>query len=637
MADNPFNDIADSAKDAGKSVQETIESVNDLNSASNAAADGLRNMYTAAIAGSEDALKKIDSYKKQIEGIDLSKIANADFGTLLSAGFDVAATALASLQDTVSQASDGIVSAGAIWASGNISVSESYKEITRSANSMYASISDDESFNRMIAGLNEMGKVGEVAAKKMEQIAAHVDAQNNLENALITSAGAAGDFARITEIAGEDLQDLDKVTAAYNETIEKTRIATGLNGQQAAEYAKEIMKIPGAFQAISKAVPDQEMSALEAAIRVTRGTTQDQAGTMKLLQERYLLFNDTGDDSLKLLSDMYYASQDLSFNYDVLSSRVNSVAEQFAFMGDSASSALNILEGFSEGAESINLDISDKNLSAIVKSATDAVAQMDIAQKSLLSSQTGGSGSLVGGFQIEAKLREENGLSEVVGDMMDALKMQMGGSLVTLDEAATSTTAANQMQKQLAFLESGPFGKIVDSMGGAYDFLEMIDKGVRPEDQLKAAQRQDERTTRAVETGDSIQQRQENALNQMSAQFEKATGHLASIDSKVLGRGTLGGAGVIGNTITNNRQQASSLLTANISSPNDDIRESVVQLKDSLADVVGNFSNIASDISDAFSKSINVEVTVKGAGDLVDVTAKRVNQNDTKQRSVGVN
>lgn len=310
-----------------------------------------------------------------------------------------------------------------------------------------------------------------------------VNSTNNLETSLLALHASAGDLATSMTVINGTMGDaaysqdsLNKLTDEYSNVIKRTVESTGASVNAVIGYTKEILAIPGLYNEIVSGGDDvnKNLSFTEAAMKATRGTTQDFGATLEIAKQQMLNFNSSGQSSLELLSRMYSVSQSLGTPFNFIQDQVKKVSDQFKFLGDNTEGALTIFKNVGDSLK--NSGIGPKAISEIVGDVTDSIAHLDIAQKSFLSAQTGGAGGLQGGYQIEEMLANGK-IDEVYKKMEGALRQEFGGKVTTRSEAATNAGDAQQYTKEVAFLTQGPFGAIVKNSEEAAKLLEGFKTG----------------------------------------------------------------------------------------------------------------------------------------------------------------
>jgi hypothetical protein len=339
-----------------------------------------------------------------------------------------------------------------------------------------------------------------------------IDQVNNLETSLLTLHGASGDLTKTFEDSGSSYSKLTNLTNEFNNSIVRTAQNTGASIPSVVAFTGEVLKIPGLYNDIIKTNLGENISYTESAMKVARGTSQDYGVVLGITAEQYENMNKSGNSSLELMSRMYSVQQSLGIPFNYVSGLVKNVSEQFKFLGDNTQGALNIIEGLSP--KLLASGLGPKAVQELIGNVVTQLNSLDVAQKSLLSSRTGGAGGLQGGFQID-QLLAEGKIDEVYKKMETALKQQFGGKVTTLKEGSESQSAAGQLQKEVSFLTQGPFGALVKSSGEAYKLLESFKSGAAPtqaktEDELKTG------LGKTIDTGKAIDQLQYTELQKIA-------------------------------------------------------------------------------------------------------------------------
>ena len=473
-ADNSLNKVTDSANSANRSLDITHKtSVNLINSIQQFGQDSLKTFQ----ALSNSSHESIDSLGDVNTG--LTTIVST-VGLLTLGG----GSAFSSLNDS------------AKYTTSNISntlnpVLEAAIKLLGGGNSALA---------------NNIKQLGDVGFKAVDSI-------NNLETSLLALHGSSGSLTKILEQTGSTQSNLTKLTDEYTASIARTAQKTGSSVSSVIEYSKEIMKIPGLYDSVIKTPLGENLSFTEAAMKLTRGTTQDFGATLDIAKEQMLNFGDSVNSPLELISRMFNVTQSLGIPFSNVQSQIKNVSEQFKFLGDNTQGALTIFESLGEGLKKSKLG--PAAMTEIVNDVVNSVGKLDIAQKSFLSSQSGGAGGLQGGYQID-QLLSEGKIDEVYKKIQASLKQEFGGKITTLKEGASDAGSAQQLTKEVAFLTQGPFGQIVKDAPEAYKLLEGFKNGKNEpvsgptENQLQSG------LSKNLDIGTSIQKNQFTELQKIS-------------------------------------------------------------------------------------------------------------------------
>jgi len=287
--------------------------------------------------------------------------------------------------------------------------------------------------------------------------------------------------------------------------------STNLAIDEVNKFGQELMKLPGAFNStvqLSGAAGGQ-MSMLEGAIRVARGTTGDFKDVVNDLNLQFRQFGTTNEHALDLMTKTYDLSQRLGIGFKDVDNIIGGVVKQFAMLGDNMSSSINLVGALAGALKSTGLGIEPTK--AIIESITQSIGNMSLAQKAFMSQQTGGAGGLRGAFEVDMLMRQGK-LDEVYKKMEQSLKGQFGG-VTTLEEGSKSDTAAAELTRQVQFLTQGPFGAVVKNADQAYRLLEAFKTaGPGGIDTEAIGRETGDAMSSVLKTDEKMQEKQANAL-----------------------------------------------------------------------------------------------------------------------------
>lgn len=358
-----------------------------------------------------------------------------------------------------------------------------------------------------------LGKVTEGIANLADQTLGI----RQLENQLMSMYGKFAGFG--AQASGSRLGVTENLEAELAGIVEfNTDVAqrTNLSVDEINKYASGLMKLPGAYrETIDAGVLSQgQMKLFEGAVRIARGTTGDWGDALDALTLQFKSFSETNVTSLKFLAKTYEVAQNLGYAFDDLQTPIEGIVKQFAVFGNQMDSSVTLVGSLMKAFKDVGLGVEPST--DMIKKLTGAINNLDFAQKSFLSSQTGGPGGLRGALEIEQMLAEGN-LTGVYEKMEQALRKQFGGKIVTREEGAQSENAAAQYVKQVQFLTQGPFGGIVQGSGEAAKLLEAFQKAGSGGIDVDTLARATEDATKNAMTADTqLQQKQLNAAVTMS-------------------------------------------------------------------------------------------------------------------------
>lgn len=362
--------------------------------------------------------------------------------------------------------------------------------------------------------LSTLGKgVVDVSAR----MAQSADKTRALEAGLLRTAAATGMLNDFLDTSGENFGQISNKTATYVSLLNDTANATGTTSTKVAEFADQLKAVPGALDTSVYIDGMNSMHMLSASMKLAAGTGMEYKDVVSKLGEAYGLFNLEGEAALDYTNRISVAANALKIPLDSVSKFTADAAQQFKFFGDNTEGALKVLGGFDKAMEGSKLGY--QTIQELATGALGKIKEMGIAQKALLSQQTGGAGGLQGAFQIEAEIRE-GGIASVMGRVEDALREQMGGNLVTLDQARQSQEASAQMMRQVAFLTQGPTA-IASTTDQATQIVDAMVKGnlTALEDVMASPQ---DNLAKSIDVGNEFQKMQSSGITRMANAMDNA-------------------------------------------------------------------------------------------------------------------
>jgi hypothetical protein len=135
-----------------------------------------------------------------------------------------------------------------------------------------------------------------------------------------------------------------------------------------------------------------------------------------------------------------------------------------------AEGVANIMNNYSKALESTG--VPGTQALDITKGMVTQLGNLNVAQKAFLSAQTGGAGGLRGAFQIEEEMSKNP--AAIMEKVRNEMTREMGGHLVTRQEAADSESAARQYQKQISMIRGGALGPLAKTDQDAERISEMF-------------------------------------------------------------------------------------------------------------------------------------------------------------------
>ncbi len=355
-----------------------------------------------------------------------------------------------------------------------------------------------------------------LASNFFESASSAQEFQTSFLNLLSTS----GQFSEVMDKGKLSTEKLNERMAAFNVNLTSVANATGFSRDQVAGFAKELGKIPGALDTNIQFGKDniRTLNQLDAATKLAAGSGQSLTTVTEVLRNAYDNSNVSGKKSLEFYSHISEASQKLGMRFDDVKQYALEVAGSLKYVGNEGEGSLNVLNRYTEALKATGLGA--KASQEIIKGMVSQVGNLTTGTKAFLSARSGGPGGLQGSFQIDKMLRD--GKIEEVTKMLESnLKKQLGGRIVSLDDASKSQQGAAQYQKQLSLVQSGAFGGMVKDDAQAKRLLDALASGnVGKASELLDSSKSLENT---VSSGSQLQQEQVNILTQINTGIDALT------------------------------------------------------------------------------------------------------------------
>jgi archaellum component FlaC len=316
-----------------------------------------------------------------------------------------------------------------------------------------------------------------------EGFLANAQEAETLNNSFISLSASGGELNKIFDDSG-NLKNITALTAAYSNSVANAADVTGLSVHQSMEFANALKTIPGVMDETITTNKDADTvtTSLIATMQTMTGTGRSQSDVINALNESYDNLStsqgkitkgaQTGAEFLATVSSI---ANGLNLRFDDVRKTMDSVAEQFRFVGNETDGAAKVLGRYTDALRETGL--TSKASGDIIKDMIQNISGLTTGTKAFLSLQSGGPGGLQGSFQIDQLLRNGK-LDQVVQMAEKSLKQQFGGRIYNQSEAAASPEAASQFMRQRQLLQSGAFG-IGKGLGDdqATRLLEALGKG----------------------------------------------------------------------------------------------------------------------------------------------------------------
>lgn len=287
------------------------------------------------------------------------------------------------------------------------------------------------------------------------------------KNSQIQAAAQTGTWGNVLRSAAPDLSNLNDLILSNASVLNESSKSTGLSQERLGSYYNQLSKIPGALTSQVQGLGDatQKTNLLTAAVNLASGSGRSFGSVVEDLNTAFVSFGVEGENALRMTSRFGEISQRTGAPLNMVRETLKATAEQFKSFANAGDSSLRQFEGLSNITNQYYSSLRTSGMSAqgalsTITDMTKAVSGLTTAQKAFISQQTGGPGGMMGAFQIQKDLQDGD-LEGVFNKMRDTIMKQMGGNIVSLEQAGQSEQAANQYQRQIMMLRQGPLGSMV--------------------------------------------------------------------------------------------------------------------------------------------------------------------------------
>jgi hypothetical protein len=395
------------------------------------------------------------------------------------------------------------------------SIGKQWKEITENINNTPLSAAGDK-LNALIGiagktgfstaeiskAMSDFGTTAVDAAKGLVSlIGSHIqaaEAQNKMMHQIIDTSAATGN---LNDIFGSQISTTADVTAGWQslskqldntrEDITNLSNTTGVNQEVLAALYNQVAKLPNTFDETGKAVKglndafqsgSNRTGFLDEITQIASGTGQSLNSVMEKIKEVRNTSNMNNQASLEFIARESDVSNKLGVSLDTVDSFMKEVSKSVGELGNNTDSSAKIFESFDSRLNQVG--ISAEKARSIIGNFTKGIADLDVVHRGFLSQQSGGPGGLAGGYKISNMIADGK-LDEVAKMAEESLRKQMGGKIVSKEEAAQSETGAAQYTKQLMLLQQGPLGRFASNEQDAMKLLEGLTKENKGKDGAK--------------------------------------------------------------------------------------------------------------------------------------------------------
>lgn len=331
-----------------------------------------------------------------------------------------------------------------------------------------------------IPGGNLLSKLGgetgvSALVGQLSDITASAEGVEDYRSTLMSLAATRGDLGKFFTETGENFEGLGDHLRSDVATNLKLAESLKISVGEVEKLNVAFNAIPGTLGATVKVGSEatKQLSLLDAAVNLARGSgrkfTEIQDDINVALNE----FGFSAQKAIEYSARISEVSKAGGIPLAQVKNIIHDVSGTYRLYGDNVDAASRMTLKFYDNLRQSG--VSAKDSENIIKGFSKSVENLSLAQKSFLSSQTGGPGGLLGGLQIE-KMLSEGKMDEVFDKVKATIQKQFNGKIMTLADVKTQEDASI-FTKQRTLLTQGPLGKIVGSDAEASKVLESFKRG----------------------------------------------------------------------------------------------------------------------------------------------------------------
>jgi hypothetical protein len=346
------------------------------------------------------------------------------------------------------------------------------------------------------------------------------DQAAKLDAGIIKLAASTGNLFNLYNNT-DNLQNLSDVSALYAKNLNDVAGATGLNIKQITDYTNALGNLPGLIGTTTNAGEENEkqMQKLEVVTKLAASAGIGASEAANILKSSYEnlgnaqgKLSDENQKGIELFAAAIESANKLGVRFSDTENFLLKTADTFKFMGDNTAAATRTLATFTDALRETGL--TGKQSMEVVQGMIQSTKELTTGTKAFLSLRSGGPGGLQGAFRIDRLIREGK-TDEVIQMMIKSLRQQIGGRIVSQDEADRSPQLAAQFFRQRELLKSGAFGGLAKDDATATKLLDALSRG-----NLTAAKTAistgESAVKNAVDKGTDIQRLQYNSLKSIN-------------------------------------------------------------------------------------------------------------------------
>ncbi len=392
-----------------------------------------------------------------------------------------------------------------------------------------------KSMGHTIGGDVMKGGIGAVK-KYVESLVDGADNTKKFTNALLQMSAGTGQLGNLYQLAGDKLENLNAVTTQQMALVASVSAANNINTETTTKYYGELSKIPQAVNAQALAIngAHKNMELFDASIKLAVGTGQSYSKVVDGMAASFRNYGKVGTEALNFVSKISEVSNTVGGDLNQVGKILTDMSDKYKYIGENTNSAAQALQNYTKALKESGVATGPAlELAALM---INKVQGLTLAQKALISQQSGGPGGLLGGLKLEQQMQSGD-MAGVMEKMRSSLTRQLG-PILNLNDATKNPTQASQFVRQREIVKN-QFG-VDDSQ--ANKILDALKKsgsgGLKKEDMDKLG------LSKSIDRGSAIQEKTYTAIDRLNhlieqAQVAKSAGALTFVEEALTNKPAL--------------------------------------------------------------------------------------------------
>lgn len=321
-------------------------------------------------------------------------------------------------------------------------------------------------------------------------------------------------------------QHLDNLNGTYKQFIDiqgEASSQTAIMANEMAQYTNILLRSDAGWDAMAKGVDvsGTKMNALTAVTRLAQGAGLDIGETFKNINKTIYETGMSYEGATGFATRFIDVSKDLHAQSSQVSAELMKTSNAFKLWNTNGEQSVKMNQGLADSVKNYARALEAAGVPAanaleIASKQTMQMGQLNEAQESFISQQTGGAGGIKGALEYEELVKKDPVAAQK--KMVQTMEQQIGGKAITREEAL-KTGQEDKYMLERKLLMSGSLGMKADTTQEAEDMLAAMAKGV----EYKKTSAQDVKATAAgaIQKGKEQQELTMTAVKQVNVTAER--------------------------------------------------------------------------------------------------------------------